>query len=73
MSQSDQPETRDSKFGQSQNSLSETINQATQAVEQSRAQIARSQAIGKSVADLARAFDEITQEQDASRAETNNP
>jgi hypothetical protein len=73
MRQSDQPETRDSKSRQNQNSLSETISQATQAVEQSRAQIARSQALGKSVADLAHVFDKIAQEQDTSRAKNDTP
>jgi hypothetical protein len=73
MHQSDQPATQDSKSGHSPNSLSETIHQATQAVEQSRAQIARSQALGRSVADLVRALDDIAQEQDASGAKKDTP
>ena len=53
MSHSDQPDSPNSNSEQSQRSLGETVDQANRAIEESRAEIARSQALRQSVADLA--------------------
>ena len=63
MSHSDQPDSPDSNSEQSQRSLGETVDQANRAIEESRAEIARSQALRQSVADLARELDRISQEE----------
>ena len=59
----DQPDPPDSKSEQGQSSLNETIDQANRAIEGSRAEIARSQALGQSVADLNRELERISEEE----------
>ena len=60
----------DKKPEQSQPSLRETIDRANWAIEGSRASIARSQALGQSVADLNREIERVRKEEDdASRAQ----
>ncbi len=63
MNHPDPPDPPDRNSGQSQRSVGETIDQANRAIEESRAEIARSQALGQSVADLARELDRISQEE----------
>jgi hypothetical protein len=64
----DQPDRPDSKSEQGRSSLNETIDQANRAIEGSRAEIARSQALGQSVADLNRELERISEdENNASR------
>jgi hypothetical protein len=59
----DQPDRPDSKSEQGRSSLNETIDQANRAIEGSRAEIARSQALGQSVADLNRELERISEEE----------
>jgi hypothetical protein len=59
----DQPDPPDSKSEQGRNALNETIDQANRAIEGSRAEIARSQALGQSVADLNRELERISEEE----------
>jgi hypothetical protein len=70
----DQPDPFDSKSEQSHRSLHETIDQANRAIEGSRAEIARSQALGQSVADLTRELERSSEEENgASRALRDEP
>jgi hypothetical protein len=46
--------------------VEQTIEQAQQAIEQTRAEIARSQALSQAEADLARSIERITEGQDGS-------
>jgi ABC-type transporter Mla subunit MlaD len=65
----DQTDPSGSKSEQGQRSLNQTIDQANRAIEGSRAEIARSHALGQSVADLTRKLERISDdENDASQA-----
>jgi hypothetical protein len=63
MNRSDRPDSSDKKPEQSQPSLSETIDRANRAIEGSRSEIARSQALGQSVADLNRKLERISEDE----------
>ena len=63
MNRPDEPDPPESRSARAQRSLGETIDQANRAIEESRAEIARSKALGESVADLARELDRISQEE----------
>ena len=63
MNRPDPPDSLDEKPEQSQPSLSETIDRANRAIEGSRASIARSQALGRSVADLNREIKQVRKEE----------
>jgi hypothetical protein len=69
MNRPDQPPTSDkSTSEQRQRSFSEAIDQANRVIERSQAEIARSQALGQSVADTIREIAHIIEdENDASR------
>jgi len=54
---------RDSTSEGSPGSLSQLIDQSNHAIERSRAEIARSQALSQAEADLARAIDQISKEE----------
>ncbi len=68
MNHPDPPDPPDRNSGQSQRSVGETIDQANRAIEESRAEIARSQALRQSVADLARELARISEEENTSSA-----
>jgi hypothetical protein len=69
-----QPDPSGSKSEQGQRLLGETIDQANRAIEGSRAEIARSHALGQSVADLTRKLERISDDgDDASRARKDEP
>jgi hypothetical protein len=63
MNHPDQTNSPNSKAERSRNSLDELIDRSNQTIEQSRAQIARSRALRRSEADLARAIDQTSEEE----------
>ena len=70
MNSSDRPNPPADKPEQSQPSLSETIDRANRVIEGSRAEIARSQALGRSVVDLNRELERLREDEtDVSRAQ----
>ncbi|WP_445504588.1 hypothetical protein [Microvirga sp. G4-2] len=64
MNERDQSASHENKPEQGQDALGETIQQANRAIEASRAEIARSQALGRSEAELSRQFDKLNKEHD---------
>ncbi len=70
MSHPDQPDTSDSKSDQDQPSFDDTIERANRAIDELRAEIARSQVVGQSIADLTRELGQaIEEENDDSRVQ----
>ena len=67
MSSPHQPDPLSERPQQRQRSLDEIVARANRAIEGSRAEITRSQALGRSVADLTRELDRISEKN--SRAE----
>jgi hypothetical protein len=63
MNRPDRPDSSVKKPEQSQPSLSETIDRANRAIEESRSEIARSQALGQTVVDLNRELERISEEE----------
>jgi hypothetical protein len=66
MSHSDQNDSSERQPEQGLRSVQETVDEANQAIEASRAQIARSRALGRSEAELARKIDRISEGNGAS-------
>jgi len=64
MNERDQSASHGNKPEQGQDALGETIQQANRAIEASRAEIARSQALSRSEAELSRQFDKLNKEHD---------
>jgi hypothetical protein len=60
MSRSDSP---GNKPNQNQSTLHDLLDQSNRAIEQSRAEVARSKALSRSEADLARAINQISKEE----------
>jgi hypothetical protein len=60
MNRPHQPDTPGDRPEQSQRSLDEIVDRANRAIEGSRAEITRSQALGQSVADLTREIGRIS-------------
>jgi hypothetical protein len=63
MSNLDEPKSSDNPSERSQGSLSKLIARSLRAIAQSRARIARSRALSRSEANLARAIDQIGKEE----------
>jgi hypothetical protein len=72
MNRSDRPDPPADKPEQSQGSIGDTIDRANQVIAGARAEIARSQALGQSLADLTRDIERVSgDENDASSVQKN--